>query len=70
MVRNEGNLDRILRALVGALLLLAWIVGWTTGTLALVLGVVGVVLVATAAVGFCPLYRVFGLSTCPVPQKR
>ncbi len=70
MVRNESNLDRILRALVGALLLLAWIVGWTTGTLALVLGVVGVVLVATAAVGFCPLYRVFGLSTCPVPQKR
>jgi len=70
MVRNEGNLDRILRALVGALLLVAWIAGWTTGTLALVLGIVGVVLVATAAVGFCPLYRLFGISTCPVPQKR
>ena len=41
MVRNEGNLDRILRALVGALLLVAWIAGWTTGALALVLGVVG-----------------------------
>jgi len=70
MIRNESNLDRTLRGLVGAALLIAWVAGWTTGTLAVVLGIVGVVLIATAAVGFCPLYRVFGISTCPVPQKR
>ena len=32
----------------------------------IVLAVVAVVLGVTAATGFCPLYRVFGLSTCPV----
>jgi Protein of unknown function (DUF2892) len=31
-----------------------------------VLLVVGVVLAATAFTGFCPIYRVFGMSTCPV----
>ena len=36
--------------------------------LGIVLGIVGVVLLVTAAVGFCPIYRVFGLSTCPVKQ--
>jgi len=70
MVRNESNTDRILRAIVGAALLIAWIAGWLSGALAVVLGIVGLVLMATANVGFCPLYRVFGISTCPVPTKR
>ena len=70
MVRNESNTDRILRAIVGGALLIAWIAGWLSGALAVVLGIVGLVLVATAIVGFCPLYRVFGISTCPVPAKR
>jgi hypothetical protein len=70
MVRNESNTDRILRAIVGGALLIAWIAGWLGGALAVVLGIVGLVLVATAIVGFCPLYRVLGVSTCPVPTKR
>jgi len=70
MVRNEGNLDRVLRGIVGAVLLIAWIAGWFSGAIAGVLGIVGLVLVATAIVGFCPAYRLFGVSTCPTPQKR
>lgn len=70
MVRNVSTLDRALRALVGAVLLVAWIAGWLSGALAAVLGVIGLVLVATAIVGFCPAYRMLGISTCPVPPKR
>ncbi len=70
MVKNTGNLDRIARGVVGAVLLVAWFAGWWTGAVAIALGIVGLILVGTAAVGFCPLYRVFGMSTCPVPQKR
>jgi hypothetical protein len=70
MVRNESNVDRIIRALVGAVLLIAWVAGWVTGALAIVLGIVGIVLLATAAAGFCPMYRLLGVSTCAVPQKR
>jgi hypothetical protein len=40
------------------------------GTVAgIVLLVVAGVMVVTAAVGFCPLYAVFGVSTCPVRQS-
>jgi hypothetical protein len=70
MVRNESNVDRTVRALVGAVLLIAWVAGWLSGTLAVVLGVIGIVLLATAAMGFCPMYRLLGISTCAVPQKR
>ncbi len=70
MIRNESNVDRIVRALVGVVLLAAWGLGWVGGTVAIVLAIVAVVLLLTAATGFCPLYRVFGMSTCPVPAKR
>jgi hypothetical protein len=70
MIRNESNVDRIVRALVGVALLAAWGLGWVAGTVAIVLAVVAVVLLLTAVTGFCPLYRVFGMSTCPVPAKR
>ena len=70
MVRNEGTVDRVVRVVLGVLLVAAWAFGWLGGTLAVVLGVVGTVLIGTAAVGFCPIYRMLGMSTCPVPAKR
>lgn len=66
---NEGPIDRGVRAVVGIVLLLAWLLGWLGGSVAIVLGVVGLVLLATAAVGFCPLYRLMGLNTCPAPRR-
>lgn len=69
MKTNEGTIDRIIRAVAGvAALLGAFAVG--TGTVGFVLLlVVAAVLLVTAAVGFCPLYRVFGVSTCPVARN-
>ena len=69
MTVNQSSLDRGIRAALGIVLLLTWLLGWVTGTFAIVLGVVGIVLLATAAVGFCPLYRVLGVSTRPVPGR-
>lgn len=69
MTVNEGTLDRTVRAVVGVLLVAAWLLGWLTGTLAVVLGIVGIVLLATAASGFCPMYRLLGMNTCAVPRR-
>lgn len=69
MTVNESTLDRSLRAVIGVLLVAAWIFGWFAGSLAVVLGIVGLVLLLTAAVGFCPLYRILGISTCPAPRR-
>ncbi len=59
MTRNLANWDRIARFVLGALL-----VGLAaTGTIG-VWGYLGVIFLATAAVSFCPLYRIVGLKTC------
>ena len=66
MNANVGTTDKTIRlvlALVAAVF--AFVAGIST-TLGIVLIVVGVVLAATAFTGFCPIYRVFGISTCPV----
>jgi hypothetical protein len=68
MKSNEGTIDRIIRAVVGvAVLLGAFAIG--SGSVAFVLLlVVGAILLATAAVGFCPLYRMLGISTRPAAK--
>lgn len=59
LARNLGSIDRILRFVVGALLIILAI----TGTIG-VWGWVGIILVGTAFLNFCPIYRVIGVKTC------
>ena len=63
MKRNAGTIDRALRALLGIVLIALTL----TGTIGL-WGWVGAVMVGTAALGYCPLYTVFGFSTCPMKR--
>lgn len=63
MKRNMSNLDRILRVLVAAVFAYLYFAGIVTGVLGIVLLVIGGVFVLTAIVGFCPLYRLFKIST-------
>lgn len=69
MTPNLGTTDRTLRILVGLALLAAPFVtgiGLFASTTATVIAViVGLVLIGTSAMKFCPLYRVFGIQTCP-----
>jgi hypothetical protein len=65
MTTNMGTIDRALRA-IGGLALLAWaLLG--TGEWH-VLGWIGIVPLATAAIGWCPLYTLIGVSTCPAKK--
>ncbi len=63
--RNEGAVDRVVRAVVGAALVGSAVVGphWKWGW-------IGVILLVTAALGMCPLYSIFGISTCPAKPAR
>jgi hypothetical protein len=65
MIRNIGFIDRIVRVVIGIALLSGLFVlegPVRYGAL------IGIVPLLTAAVGFCPLYRLFGTSTCPVSK--
>ena len=63
MKLNESNVDRIIRAVVGIVLLYLGFGGALSGVMAYVADVLGVVLLVTGAIGFCPLYHLFKLST-------
>ena len=62
MKLNESNMDRIIRAVAGVVLLYLGF-GMLGGVTAIIADVVGIVLLATAAIGFCPLYAMFKFST-------
>jgi uncharacterized membrane protein len=66
MTRNESTIDRAIRAIIGiGAIAVAFAVG-AGSLLGIVLFVVAAIMLVTAAVGFCPLYRVLGISTCRV----
>jgi membrane protein implicated in regulation of membrane protease activity len=63
MKSNVGGIDRMLRIVLGLVLIgLA-----ATGTVG-VWGWLGVVLLATGAIGWCPPYAIFGFNTCSVKK--
>lgn len=64
-MKNMGTLDRAIRLIAVAAVIGAYGLGLISGTLALILGVVAVVLLLTSLVGTCPAYMPFDLSTRP-----
>jgi hypothetical protein len=69
MKANVGTVDRIVRAVVGLAALLGAVAIGSGSVAFVLLMVVGAILLVTAAVGFCPLYRVLGIATCPVARN-
>jgi hypothetical protein len=68
MNKNVGNIDRLLRVVVGIALIAMVFVGPRTQW-----GWVGLIPLVTAAMSWCPLYNVLGITTCtiqPVVRKR
>lgn len=70
MQRNEATIDRIIRGAIAVIAAVAAFVVTEPGT---VLGVgllaVAVIMAGTAITGFCPLYRLLGISTCRVRSR-
>lgn len=70
MTRNVGTVDRVIRLVTGAVLIaLAFFSGMSffdSQPVTIVSTVVGLVLVGTALVNFCPLYRLLGIRTCRI----
>ncbi len=67
MTANIGTADRILRLIVGVILLALIFV--TDGGLRWI-GLIGLIPIATAAVGWCPAYTMLGISTCASDHDR
>lgn len=64
MKKNMGNIDRIIRLLIAAVIAVLFFMKIIPGTLGIVLLVLAIVFVLTSLISFCPLYLPFGVSTC------
>jgi len=63
MKPNEGTIDRALRVIAGLVLIALA----ATGTVGM-WGWIGIMPLLTGAIGVCPAYSIFGLSTCPMKK--
>ncbi|KAB2918147.1 MAG: DUF2892 domain-containing protein [Bacteroidetes bacterium] len=68
MKRNMSNTDRVIRLIVAAVIAGLYFSGTVTGTLGLVLIILAAVFTLTSIISFCPLYTIFGISTCAVKK--
>lgn len=66
MTKNEGPLDRIIRAIAAIILAGSGYLFVSILWLKIVLFVVSGILVFTAITGFCGLYPILGINTCKV----
>ena len=63
MKKNMGTADRIIRSLIGVAIIVLFAVGQISGTAAIILGILAVLLLVTGFSGVCPAYMPFGFST-------
>lgn len=69
MQRNEGIADRAVRVVIAVAAAIAAMLVGAGSVVGIVLLAVAAIMLVTAAVGFCPLYRIFGVSTCAVKTR-
>lgn len=63
MKKNMGTVDRIIRIILAIVVAVLYFTGQITGIAAIILGILALIFVVTSAIGFCPLYVPFKIST-------
>lgn len=64
MKKNMGSADRIIRTIIALVFGYLYFGGIVTGTIGVVMVVVGGVFLLTRLFGVCPLYGLLGVKTC------
>ena len=63
MKKNIGTIDKVIRLLLVAVVVVLFMAHLISGIVALVAGGLAVLLLVTSLAGVCPLYMPFGIST-------
>lgn len=64
MKKNMGMVDRAVRALIAAVVVVLFLTNVVSGTFGMILLVLAGVFLLTSLVSFCPLYAPLGITTC------
>jgi len=65
MKKNVGTIDAIIRFILAVVVAVLIFRGILTGALAVILGIAAAALVITGLIGWCGLYALLGIRTCP-----
>lgn len=63
MTKNMGTIDKIIRIVLAALIIVFYLTGDLSGIAAIVLGIIAIIFLVTSFTGVCPLYKAFNIST-------
>jgi len=69
MKKNMNGADRIIGALIALTFIGLYFGDVITGGIGITLIVVSVIFLLTSFISFCPIYAIFGISTCKVEPK-
>jgi len=69
MKKKMGTIDRIIRTALALVVLFLYLNGSITGVAAIILGIFALIFLATSAIGYCPLYAPFHISTIGKAKK-
>ena len=69
MVKNVGQSDKIIRIVAGVILICLDLFEVVSGSFSWLLSLIAIILIGTALVNFCPIYKLLGKNTCSVDNK-
>jgi len=69
MTKNIGSIDKVVRFIIAIVIGVLYFTNIITGTLGIVLLVVGAILAITAFLNFCPIWAALGVRTVPEPKS-
>jgi hypothetical protein len=70
MKANVGNTDKLIRIILAIVLGTLYLTNTVSGVLGIVVLIFAVILVATSLISFCPIYPLFGISTCSIKNRK
>ena len=70
MKKNMGTADKVIRVTLAIVFAALYATGTVTGTAGIILVILGGIFLATSFIGFCPLYKTFGISTCKLSDQK
>ncbi|NOU38304.1 MAG: DUF2892 domain-containing protein [Ferruginibacter sp.] len=68
MKKNIGSTDKIIRLVIAAVIAVLYFMDKISGTTAVILGAVAIIMLVTSFLNFCPIWSVLGKSTCEVKK--
>ena len=69
MKKNMSSADKIIRLVISAIMVTLYLTNIVSGTIGIILLVLSFVFTLTSIMRFCPLYAIFGFSTCSVKNQ-